>query len=83
VPATITSDKGVQFTSALSEAVIGSQLVLPGQFVNTVDTTESPLLSFLQDLQTTMAGCSPPPARHNLAPAPTSLSEELLLASLS
>ncbi len=35
-----------------AEAVFGSQLILPGQFIN---TTESP--SFLNDLQTTMTGC--------------------------
>jgi hypothetical protein len=36
-----------------AEAVFGSQLILPGQFVN---TAESPSPSFLNDLQTTMAG---------------------------
>jgi hypothetical protein len=41
---------------------------------------ESTSPSFLHDLQTTMEGCSPPPARHNSALAPTSLPEDLLLA---
>jgi hypothetical protein len=56
-----------------AEAVFGSQLVLPGQFV---DTAESP--SFLNDLQTTMTG-RPPPMQHNSVPAPSTLLEELLL----
>jgi hypothetical protein len=51
-----------------AEAVIGTQLVLPGQFI---DKAESP--SFLKDLQTAMAGRSPPPTRHNSTPGPTSL----------
>ncbi len=58
-----------------TEAVFGSQLVLLGQFV---DTAELP--SFLEDLQTTMVGCQPPPMKHNTAPAPASLPEEFLLA---
>jgi hypothetical protein len=52
-----------------AEAVYGSQLVLPGQFIN---TAESPSLSFLRELQTMMTGRPPPPARHNAAPAPAS-----------
>jgi hypothetical protein len=36
-----------------AEAVYGSQLVLPGQFIN---TAESPSPSFLRELQTTMSG---------------------------
>jgi hypothetical protein len=36
-----------------AEAVFGSQLILPGQFIN---TAESPSLSFLSDLQTIMTG---------------------------
>ncbi len=60
-----------------AKAVFISQLVLPGQCV---DTAESPSLCFLRDLQTTMAGCSPPPAWHNSALAPTSLPEDLLKA---
>jgi hypothetical protein len=62
---------------SLAEAVYGSQLVLPGQFIN---TAESPSPSFLRELQTTMTGRLPPPARHNAAPAPSALPEELLLA---
>jgi hypothetical protein len=57
--------------------VYGSQLVLPGQFIN---TAESPSPSFLRELQTTMSGRPPPPGRHNAAPAPSTLPEELLLA---
>ncbi len=64
-----------EFTPA--EAVYGSQLVLPGQFNN---TAESPSPSFLRELQTTMTGRPPPSARHNAAPAPSALPEELLLA---
>jgi hypothetical protein len=61
---------------SLAETVFGSQLILPGQFIN---TAESP--SFLIDLQTTMTGPPPPPlARHNASPAPSKLPEELLLA---
>ncbi len=59
-----------------AEAVYGSQLVLPGQFIN---TAKSPSLSFLRELQTTMTGRPPPPAQR--APAPSALPEELLLAS--
>ncbi len=53
------------------------QLILPGQFIN---NAESPSPSFLSDLQTTMTGRPPPPTRHNSAPAPSTLPEELLLA---
>jgi transposase InsO family protein len=60
-----------------AKAVFGSQLVLPGQCV---DTAESPSPSFLHDLQTTMASCSPLPEWHNSALAPTYLPEDLLLA---
>jgi hypothetical protein len=60
-----------------AEAVYGSQLILPGQFIN---TAESPSPSFLNNLQTTMTGRPPPPARHNTAPAPSTLPEKLLLA---
>ncbi len=60
-----------------AEAVFGSQLVLPDQFVN---TAESPLPSFLKDLQTTMNGRPPPPTWHNSALAPSTLPEKLLLA---
>jgi hypothetical protein len=57
-----------------AEVVFGSQLILPGQFVN---TAESPSSSFLNDLQTTMTGHLPPLTRHNSAPS--TLPEELLL----
>jgi hypothetical protein len=61
-----------------AEAVFGSQLILPGQFVNTAESL-SP--SFLKDLQTAMTGRPPPPpTRHNSASAPSTLPEELLLA---
>jgi hypothetical protein len=59
-----------------AEAVFGSQLILPGQFINNAESS-SP--SFL-NLQTTMTGRPPPPTRHNSAPAPSTLPEELLLA---
>jgi hypothetical protein len=59
-----------------AEAVFGSQLILPGQFIN---TAELPSPSFLSDLQTTMTGRPPPPTRHNTAPAPSTLPGELLL----
>ncbi len=39
-----------------AEAVFGSQLILPGQFIN---TAESPSPSFLSDLQNTMTGRPP------------------------
>jgi len=60
-----------------TEAVYGSQLILPGQFIN---TAESASPSFLSNLQTTMTGRPPPPARHNTAPAPSTLPTKLLLA---
>jgi hypothetical protein len=60
-----------------AEAVYGSQLILPGQFIN---TAVSPSPSFLSDLQTTLTGRAPPPTWHNAAPAPSTLPEELLLA---
>ncbi len=58
-----------------AQAVFGSQLILPGQFVNTANSP-----SFLSNLQTEMTGRPPPPTRHNSAPAPSTLPEELLLA---
>jgi hypothetical protein len=54
VPATITF-----FKFSPAEAVFGSQLILPGQLVNTAESL-SP--SFLKDLQTAMTG-RPPPRR--------------------
>jgi hypothetical protein len=62
-----------------AEAVFGSQLILPRQFINTAKSP-SPSPSFLSDLQIMITGRPPPPARHNLAPAPSTLPEELLLA---
>jgi hypothetical protein len=58
-----------------AEAVFGSQLVLPGQFVSSVES-----LSPSEDQQNAMASRSPPPLRHNSALAPTALPKELLLA---
>jgi hypothetical protein len=60
-----------------AKVVFGSQLILPGQFVNSAGSL-SP--SFLSDLQTTMTSRPPPPTRQNSAPAPSTLPEELLLA---
>ena len=60
-----------------SEAVFGSQLVLPGQFLS---TPESPSPSFIQDFQGVLAGRTPLPTAHNTTPSPTSLPEDLLLA---
>jgi hypothetical protein len=59
-----------------SEAVFGSQLVLPGQFLS---APESPSPLFLQDFQGVLAGRSPLPTAHHTTPAPTSLPEDLLL----
>ncbi len=60
-----------------SEAVFGSQLVLPGQFLS---TPEPPSPTFLQDFQGVLAGCSPLPTSHHTTPSPTALPEELLLS---
>jgi hypothetical protein len=60
---------------SLAESMCGSQLVLPGQFI---DTAESPSSCFL--VQTAMAGRSPLMTLHNFSPAMTSLPELLLLA---
>jgi hypothetical protein len=62
---------------SLKEAVYGSQMILPAQFIN---TAESAWPSFLSNLQTTMTGHPPPPARHNTAPGLSTLPEKLLLA---
>jgi hypothetical protein len=59
-----------------SEAVFGSQLVLPGQFLS---TPEPPSPSFLQDFQGILAGRSPLPTAHHTTPSPEALPEELLL----
>jgi hypothetical protein len=58
-----------------AESMFGSQLVLPGQFV---DTAESRSSSFL--VQTAMAGRSQLPMLHNCSSAMTSLPKLLLLA---
>jgi hypothetical protein len=60
-----------------SEAVFGSQLVLPGQFLS---TPEPPSPTFLQDFQGVLAGRSPLPTAHHTTPSPTDLPEELLLS---
>jgi hypothetical protein len=60
-----------------SEAVFGSQLVLPGQFLS---APESPSPSFLQDFQGVLAGRTPLQTRHHITPSPTALPEDLLLS---
>ncbi len=60
-----------------SEAVFGSQLILPGQFLS---APESPSPSFLQDFQGVLAGRTPLQTRHYTMPAPTALPEDLLLS---
>jgi hypothetical protein len=60
-----------------AEAVFGSQLVLPGQFLS---TPEPPSPTFLQDFQGVLAGRSPLPTSHHTTPSPTVLPEELLLS---
>jgi cleavage and polyadenylation specificity factor subunit 1 len=67
--------EGAEFSP--SEAVFGSQLVLPGQFLS---TPESPSPSFLRDFQGVLAGRPPLPTSHHTTPAPTSLPEDLLLS---
>jgi hypothetical protein len=53
---------------SLQRPTFGSQLVLPGQFV---DIVESSSLSFLEKLQNTVTGRYLPLACHNFPPAPT------------
>ncbi len=53
-----------------SEAVFGSQLILPGQFLS---APESPSPSFLQDFQGVLASRTPLQTRHHNTPAPTAL----------
>jgi hypothetical protein len=60
-----------------SEAVFGSQLVLPGQFLS---APEPPSPSFIKDFQGVLAGRIPLQTAHHTTPAPTSLPEDLLLA---
>jgi hypothetical protein len=60
-----------------SEAVFGSQLILPGQFLS---TPEPPSPTFLQDFQGVLAGRAPLPTAHHSTPAPSTLPEDLLLS---
>ena len=60
-----------------AEAVFGSQLVLPGQFLG---TPEPPSPSFLSDFQGVLAARSPLQTAHHSTPAPTALPEDLLLS---
>jgi hypothetical protein len=60
-----------------AEAVFGSQLILPGQFLS---APESPSPSFLHDFQGVLAGRSPLQTRHHTTPSPTTLPEDLLLS---
>ena len=71
------SAKGEDSEFSPSEAVFGSQLVLPGQFLS---APEPPSPSFLQDFQGVLAGRTPLPTRHHNTPAPTALPEDLLLS---
>ncbi len=67
--------EGTEFSP--SEAVFGSQLVLPGQFLS---SPELPSPSFLQDFQGVLAGRTPLQTRHHNTPAPTALPEDMLLS---
>jgi hypothetical protein len=60
-----------------AEAVFGSQLVLPGQFLS---TPEPPSPNFLKDFQGLLAGRSPRSTSHHTTPSPISLPEDLLLS---
>jgi hypothetical protein len=60
-----------------AEAVFGSQLVLPGQFLN---SPEPPSPSFLSDFQGVLAARSPLQTAHHATPLPAELPEELLLS---
>ncbi len=60
-----------------SEAVFGSQLVLPGQFLS---APESSSPSFLKDFQGVLAGRTPLQTHHHTTPSPTTLPEDLLLS---
>ncbi len=71
------SARGEDSEFSPSEAVFGSQLVLPGQFLS---APEPPSPSFLQDFQGVLAGRTPLPTRHHNTPAPTALPEDLLLS---
>jgi hypothetical protein len=60
-----------------AEAVFGSQLVLPGQFLG---SPEPPSPSFLSDFQGVLAARTPLGTAHHSTPLPTELPEELLLS---
>ncbi len=60
-----------------AEAVFGSQLVRPGQFLS---TPEPPSPNFLQDFQGVLAGRAPLPTSHHTTPSPSALPEDLLLS---
>ncbi len=60
-----------------AEAVFGSQLILPGQFLS---TPEPPSPNFLQEFQGLLAGRSPRQTSHHTTPSPVSLPEDLLLS---
>jgi hypothetical protein len=60
-----------------SEAVFGSQLVLPGQFLS---APEPPSPTFLKDFQGVLAGRTPLQTHHHTTPSPTALPEDLLLS---
>jgi hypothetical protein len=60
-----------------AEAVFGSQLVLPGQFLS---SPESPSPSFLAEFQGVLSSRSPLQTAHHSTPAPTTLPEDLLLS---
>jgi hypothetical protein len=66
---------GAEFSPA--EAVFGSQLVLPGQFLG---SPEPPSPSFLSDFQGVLAARTPLKTAHHTTPLPTELPEELLLS---
>jgi hypothetical protein len=71
----ISRGEDAEFSPA--EAVFGSQLVLPGQFLS---APEPPSPSFLKDFQGILAGRSPLQPRHHTTPSPTALPEDLLLS---
>jgi hypothetical protein len=60
-----------------AEAVFGSQLVLPGQFLS---SPEPPSPSFLSDFQGVLAARAPLKTAHHTTPLPAELPEELLLS---
>jgi hypothetical protein len=62
---------------SLAEAMFGSQLVLPGQFLS---TPEPPAPNFLRDFWGVLAGRAPLPTAHHTTPSPTALPEDLLLS---